>query len=71
MMELFSADAFRALVMDRIHNERHRQVLIDRFCDGYTFEQVAERNDYSVRQAKNIVYRYGDRLFLLLQKEKG
>ena len=69
MIEYRNSD-FRALVDEYVHDHRHRKVLIDRFCERYTFEQIAERNDYSTRQVKNIVYRYGDRLFLLLQKER-
>lgn len=70
MTEFRNSD-FRSAVNEYVHHHRHRQVLIDHICDGYTFEETAERNDYSVRQTKNIVYRYGDRLFLLLQKDKG
>lgn len=70
-MSEFRNSDLRTVIEEYIHDHRHRAVLIDRFCDGYTFEQTAERNDYSVRQTKNIVYRYGDRLFLLLQKDKG
>lgn len=40
------------------HAERNRSILKDRLLRGYTFEQLAEAYDMSVRQIKNIVYRH-------------
>ena len=41
-------------------NEKYRYILKRRFLDGIRFEPLAEEFDMSVRQIKNIVYRYGD-----------
>lgn len=51
------------LIIDRIHSVRDRKILVDRFIHGLTYEQIAERNDLSVRHTKNIVYRAQERLF--------
>ena len=51
------------LILDRIHNVRDRQIMVDRFVHGLTFEKIAELHDMSVRQIKNIVYRGQDKIF--------
>lgn len=40
------------------HAERNRCILKDRLLLGRTFENLAENYDMSVRQIKNIVYKY-------------
>lgn len=62
---------FVHVVNEYVHSELHRNILIDKYVNGYTFEQIAEKHDRSARQVKNIVYRYGDKLFLMLRKDKG
>ena len=42
--------------MEYIHKKTHRELLKMRYIDGLTFEELAEKFDLSVRQAKNIVY---------------
>ncbi len=37
--------------------ERNRNIMRDRLCAGYTYEELAEMYDMSVNQIKNIVYR--------------
>ena len=37
--------------------ERNRNIMKDRLCAGYTYEELAEMYDMSVNQIKNIVYR--------------
>lgn len=37
---------------------RNRQILKSRYCDGLTYEQLADRYQLSERQLKNIVYKY-------------
>ena len=45
------------LIAERIHKARDREILVDRFVNGLTFERLAEVHDLSVRQIKNIVYK--------------
>ena len=46
-----------------LHAERNRAILKRRFIDGICFEPLAEEFDLSVRQVKNIVKRYRDKVF--------
>ena len=48
---------------EKIHSERDRAILKRRLVDGICFEPLAEEFDLSVRQVKNIVYKYEKRLF--------
>lgn len=43
---------------ERVHHERNRRILKRRLIDGICYEPLAEEFDMSVRQIKNIVYRY-------------
>lgn len=47
--------------------ERDRKVVYRRLIDGVCYEPLADEFDMSVRQVKNIVYKWQD--FLLLKKE--
>ena len=51
------------LIDEWIHSERDRNIMKSRLIDGKTFEFIAEEQDMSVRQIKNIVYRCEQRLF--------
>ena len=46
-----------ALIDEWILNERNRNILKRRLCDGICFEDLAEEFELSVTQTKNIVYR--------------
>lgn len=59
----YSNTEIMLLIIDRIHSVRDRYILVDRFVHGLTFEKIAELNDMSVRQIKNIVYRGQDKIF--------
>jgi DNA-binding CsgD family transcriptional regulator len=50
-------------IAEFVHSERDRQVLRRRLIDGITFERLAEEQDMSVRQIKNIVYKNESILF--------
>ena len=53
----YSNSQIRRIIEDFIHSERDRKILIRRLIDGITFEKLAEEQEMSVRQIKNIVYR--------------
>jgi len=53
----YSNSQIRRIIEDFIHSERDRKILSRRFIDGISFERLAEEQDMSVRQIKNIVYR--------------
>ena len=43
--------------------ERNRAILRRKIYDGITYEELADEFDMSVRQVKNIVYKYGDLIY--------
>lgn len=55
-----------SLIDEHIHHALHRQMLKDRLIDGMTYEQIAEKNDMSVRQIKNIIYKSTDKILKYL-----
>ena len=46
-----------------IHSERDRAVLLDRLCNGLTFEKLGEKHDLSEIQVKRIVYKLSDDVY--------
>ena len=53
----------KAVIEEYIHSERDRMILLDRFCNGYTYERIAEKHDMSTVQIKRIVYKNEMSLF--------
>ena len=53
----YTNSQIRRIIEDIIHSERDRKILTRRLIDGITFEKLAEEQEMSVRQIKNIVYR--------------
>ena len=53
----FTSSQMTVLIEEHIHNIRNREILKLRLLDGMTYERIAETEDMSVRQIKNIVYR--------------
>ena len=53
----YTNSQIRRIIEDFIHSERDRMILSRRFIDGITLEKLAEEQDLSVRQIKNIIYR--------------
>ena len=47
----------RVLIDDHIHNQRDRDLLKDRLCDGVRFECLGEKYDLSTQRVKAIVYK--------------
>lgn len=37
---------------------KQREILFSRWIDGLTFDEIAEKHEISVRQAKNIIRKY-------------
>lgn len=55
-MRVYTNSEVVALIDERIHNERNREILKRRLIDGITYERLAEEFDLSVAQIKRIVY---------------
>lgn len=49
--------------------KRNRAILLSRFLDGMTYEQIADVYDLSVTQVKRIVYRGEDTIFRHVRKK--
>ena len=48
------------MVIDEyVHNPRYRELLRLRYCDGFTYEEIAEKVNFSARHVRNIckIYR--------------
>lgn len=56
-VDALSNSDIRRLIDDFIHNAKYRDVLKDRFIDGLTYCEIADKRGYSERQVKNIVYK--------------
>lgn len=60
--------AIIALIDEKIHHARNREILKRRLVDGIHFEPLAEEFGLSVRQVKYIVY---ENAAAVLPKEKS
>ena len=65
----YTNSSIKAVIEEYIHKEKHRQLLLRRYIDGICFEPLAEEFDLSVRQTKNIVYKYEPIIFKHLKGE--
>lgn len=61
MSDYRNSDVLKA-IDEYIHSERDRAILKRRFIDGICFEPLAEEFDLSVRQVKNIVHKYENKI---------
>lgn len=57
MMEYKNSDIAK-IIDEYVHNERHRAILKRRYMDGICYEPLSEEFGLSVRQTKNIIYKY-------------
>ena len=66
----YSNFRFREIVMDYIHSDRDRRILIDKFCNNKTMEQIAEQYQLSVSQVKRIIVRDGEIVFQIMAEDE-
>ena len=59
----YTNSGIKAVIAEYVHNQRDRELLIRRYIDGICYEPLAEEFGLSVRQTKNIVYKYESILF--------
>lgn len=57
------------VINEYVHSARDRSLLLMRYVDGMTYEQIAEKLDLSVRQVQNIHYKFQQKV-LLKHKDK-
>lgn len=53
-----TASGFIGYINETVLDEREREMLVDKYINGYTFEKIAENQSCSVTTAKRIVYKY-------------
>lgn len=58
-----SVSQVSAIIDEWIFSERDRKLMKRRLIDGICFEPLAEEFDLSVRQTKNLVYKYEKKIF--------
>jgi len=62
-MRDYRNSVMRELIMDYIHSERDRAIMIRRLIDGVGFERLGEEFAMSDKQIKRIVYKLQEQLF--------
>ena len=66
----YSNSRLREIVEDYIHSERNRRILIDKYCNNKTIEQIAEIHELSVSQVKRIITRDGMIIFTIMAEDE-
>ena len=51
------------VIEEYIHDKTVRNMLLDRLVDGLTYNELAEKYGYSVRQMQRIIYKYQNEIF--------
>lgn len=70
MQKPWSNYRLREIVEEYIHSERDRAVLIRKYCDKRTIEQLAEEFDLSVSQIKRIILKHTPTIFGIMEKDQ-
>lgn len=65
MKKEYTNSQIKALIEEHVHSERDRSILINRFINGYTYQELASKYYLSESQIKRIVKK-ADRIFLHL-----
>lgn len=61
-MEYRNSD-MKLAIDEYVHNPRYRELLRLRYCDGMTYEEIADAVDYSTQHIKTICKKYKDLLY--------
>ena len=70
MQKPWSNSRLREIVEDYVHSERDRAVLVRKYCDKRTIEQLAEEFDLSVSQIKRIILKHTTTIFGIMEKDQ-
>ena len=65
----YSNFRLREIVEEYIHSERDRRILVEKFCNRKTMDQIAEKYELSVSQVKRIITRDGETVFRIMAEE--
>lgn len=50
-----SRDEIVHLAEQYIHNKRYREIFVDRYCEGTTFDELAEKYQYEYRHLQYLM----------------
>lgn len=70
MQKPWSNSRLREIVEDYVHSERDRAVLLRKYCDSRTIEQLAEEFELSDSQIKRIIYKHTMTIFGIMEKDQ-
>lgn len=59
----YSNSEVEKAIDEYVHNSTYRLILKDRYINGLTYEELAEKYGYSVTHIKNIVYKHEIKIF--------
>ena len=62
--EYIKNSTLRYCIDEYVRKEQHQRILKDKWFGMYTFEEIAEKYNISVINAKRIVYEVGDPILL-------
>ena len=62
----YTNSEMNVLINEHIHNERDRELVRRKLCDGITFECLGCEFGLSTQRVKTIVYKARDKLFRYL-----
>ena len=65
----YSNTRLREIVEDYVHDERNRKILIRKYCDNRTIEQLADEFFLSESQIKRILVKEGIMVFDIMSQE--
>lgn len=69
-MEIWSNSRLREIVEDYVHSERDRAVLLRKYCDNRTIDQLAEEFQLSDSQIKRIIYKHNLIIFKIMERDE-
>lgn len=65
-MPVYKNSDMRQAIDEYVHNQRHREALCLRFCDGLTYEEIAGAVNFSPEHVRSICKKYKAILFSAL-----
>ena len=57
-MPIYSNTAMQNAIAEYVHNAQYRKILLLRYCEGHTYEKIAEICNYSTQHVKHICKTY-------------
>lgn len=55
---IYKNSDMRNAINEYVHNPRYRETLVLRFCEGFTYEEIAEAVNFSPQHVKYICSEY-------------